>query len=269
MSCLICRSSARSSEIATTLPSTRARTNPARPSSANRSLYSPFCPRMTGASTEKRGPLGHLHRAGHDLLAGQRRQRPIALRAMPGADPGEQDAEVVVDLGDRADGRPRVAAARSSAGSRSRARARRSCPPRAWASAPGTGGHRTRGSRRTASAPRRTGCRTRATLARPADAREADELAARQFERHVPQVMLARASDHDVRRGHPWFSPCEASGRVRRSGQGTRPAVAECGMVLYGCWGSKVQEGPTAGVTVMSIELRVRSKQFPTARDGR
>ena len=46
-----------------------------------------------------------------DLLAGLGRDGPVALGAMPLADPGEEHAEIVVDLGDRADRRAGVPAA--------------------------------------------------------------------------------------------------------------------------------------------------------------
>ena len=52
------RSSFRSSVRRTTWPSTRARTKPRLSMSSNRSLYSPFCPRTTGARTRKRVPSG-------------------------------------------------------------------------------------------------------------------------------------------------------------------------------------------------------------------
>ena len=58
MSCLMRRSSFRSSVSRTTWPSTRARTKPRFSMSAKRSLYSPFCPRTTGASTRNRVPSG-------------------------------------------------------------------------------------------------------------------------------------------------------------------------------------------------------------------
>ena len=59
----------------------------------------------------ERLPLGELHDPRDDLLAGLGGDRPVAAGAMPLADPGEEDAEVVVDLGDRPDGAPGVPAA--------------------------------------------------------------------------------------------------------------------------------------------------------------
>ena len=94
------------------LPLTRARTYPARDSSAKRSLYSPFWPRTTGASSRNDVPAGSFFQnPRHDLLAGLGRHGPAAVGAMPLPDPGKQHAQIIVDLGDRADGRPRVAAA--------------------------------------------------------------------------------------------------------------------------------------------------------------
>src|SRR5262249_43208948 len=50
--------------------------------------------------------------AGQDLLAALGGDRPATLGTVPLADPGVEDAEVVVDLGDGADGRARVATGR-------------------------------------------------------------------------------------------------------------------------------------------------------------
>ena len=56
------------------------------------------------------GALLELEHAVHDLLRGLPGDRPAADRAVRLADAGEQQPQVVVDLGDRADGGPRVAA---------------------------------------------------------------------------------------------------------------------------------------------------------------
>ncbi len=61
-------------------------------------------------------PLRQGEDAGEDLLARLGGDRPAALRAVALADAGVQDAQVVVDLGDGADGRARVACRPSSAG---------------------------------------------------------------------------------------------------------------------------------------------------------
>ena len=72
--------------------------------SANRSLYSPFWPRTTGASTRNRVPSGRARMRAMICSRRLGRDGRAALRAMPLADAGEEDAQVVVDLGDRADG---------------------------------------------------------------------------------------------------------------------------------------------------------------------
>ena len=101
----------------------------------------------------------------------------LALDRQPGrgrirdADPGVEQAQVVVDLGDRADRRARVPRRgllldrdrRRQAGDRSRRPAS--------ASARGTGGHRPRGSRRSGAGRRRRWCRTRARTCRSRTAR--------------------------------------------------------------------------------------------------
>ena len=58
------------------------------------------------------GALGHLENAVDDLLRGLLGDRLPADRAVRPADAGEQQPEIVVDLGDRADRRARVAARR-------------------------------------------------------------------------------------------------------------------------------------------------------------
>jgi excinuclease ABC subunit A len=58
------------------------------------------------------GPLGQLEHPVDDLLRRLAGDDAAAVRAVRDADPGVEEAEVVVDLGDRADGRARVAARR-------------------------------------------------------------------------------------------------------------------------------------------------------------
>ena len=58
------------------------------------------------------GPLVELEHPVHDLLRRLPRDRPAADRAVRLADPGVQQPQVVVDLGDRPDGRARVPAGR-------------------------------------------------------------------------------------------------------------------------------------------------------------
>ena len=67
---------------------------------------------MTGASTANCVSGRQRQDAGDDLLARLGRDRPAALRAVPVADAGVEHAQEIVDLGDRADGRPRIVARR-------------------------------------------------------------------------------------------------------------------------------------------------------------
>ena len=80
MLCLMRRSSFRSSVRRTTWPSTRARTKPRLSMSAKRSLYSPFCPRMTGARTRKRVPSGRARMRAMICSRDLGGDRPAALR---------------------------------------------------------------------------------------------------------------------------------------------------------------------------------------------
>ena len=63
----------------TIAPSTRARAKPCFSRSSNRSRYSPFWPRISGASTRNRVPFGELMDPLDDLLARLGRDRPAAL----------------------------------------------------------------------------------------------------------------------------------------------------------------------------------------------
>src|SRR5262249_40853276 len=56
-----------------------------------------------------RRSVGEVEHARDDLLAGLGRDRPVAPRAVPLADPREQDTEVIVDLGHRPDRAPGIA----------------------------------------------------------------------------------------------------------------------------------------------------------------
>ena len=79
-------------------------------SSLSSSVYSPLRPRTTGASTWNLVPSSSSSTRS-TICCGVCRAigRPqIGQCGLP--DPGEQQPQVVVDLGDRADGRPRVAA---------------------------------------------------------------------------------------------------------------------------------------------------------------
>ena len=98
--------------MSTTSPSIRARTKPCPERSSSSVSYSPLRPRTTGASTWKRVPSGSS-RTRSTICCGRLALEPGAVvRAVLDADAGVQQAQVVVDLGDRADGRAGVAAGR-------------------------------------------------------------------------------------------------------------------------------------------------------------
>ena len=103
------------------------------------------------------GRIEHHHV--DDALERLRRDLAVAVRAVRHADVGEEQAQVVVDLGDRADGRSRVGRRSSSARSRWPATGRRSDRRPASPSARGTAGRRPTATRRSAAALRRRWCR--------------------------------------------------------------------------------------------------------------
>ena len=71
-------------------------------------LYSPFLPGHVGGEDRKRLPSRQAQGPVHHLLDRLRLDRPAAVRAVGLADRGVEQAQVVVDLGHRADGRARV-----------------------------------------------------------------------------------------------------------------------------------------------------------------
>ena len=109
MSCLYFLSSTISSSSRRSSPSTFTRVKPSLRSSASCLPYSPLRPRTIGASTMNRVAVLQRHDLVDDLLGRLRGDRPAAVEAVRLADPRPQQAQVVVDLGDRADRRPRVA----------------------------------------------------------------------------------------------------------------------------------------------------------------
>ena len=120
----------------TTRPSTRARAKPCLRRSSNRSRYSPFWPRRPGPATGTRVPSGSVPM--RSMICSRLWAvigRPH-FGQWPVPDAGKQHPQVVVNLGDRADGRPRVLPARSSARSKSPGSGRRSGRRPAWASGP-------------------------------------------------------------------------------------------------------------------------------------
>jgi hypothetical protein len=88
-----------------------ARAKPLVCSSANRSTNSPLRALTTGASTWKRVPSGSSS-SGRRSAGGLAGDRLVADRAVRATDPGEQQTQVVVDLGDGAHRRARVAVGR-------------------------------------------------------------------------------------------------------------------------------------------------------------
>jgi hypothetical protein len=81
-------------------------------SSPNSSTYSPLAPADDRREHLEAGALLHREHLVDDLLRGLPGDRPPALRAVRPAGAREQQAEVVVDLGDRPDRGARVAARR-------------------------------------------------------------------------------------------------------------------------------------------------------------
>src|SRR3989304_1325994 len=103
--CFFCLSSATTSSSSTHLPSTRARTKPFWANCVSSFRYSPFRPRTIGARTWTRAPS-------RKAIVASTIWDTVWAGAARAAGPGEQEAEVVVDLGDGADGRARVLARR-------------------------------------------------------------------------------------------------------------------------------------------------------------
>ena len=125
MLCRICRSSCRSSVSGTTVPSTRARTKPCLSRSSNRSRYSPFLRRGSAARAPRTAcpsgswPMRSMICSRVWAVIGRR-----ALRAMPLPGAGVEHAQIIVNLGDRADRRARVLARRLLRDRNRRAQAR-------------------------------------------------------------------------------------------------------------------------------------------------
>ena len=113
---------------------------------------------------EEARPVRQGEDAGDDLLARLGGDRPAALGAMALADAGVEDAQVVVDLGDGADGRARIAAGRLLLDADGRRQAGRGNRRRASAAGRGTGGRSSTATRRSGAAPRRRACRRPAKL---------------------------------------------------------------------------------------------------------
>ena len=89
-------------------PLTRARLNPWDCRLRNSSMYSPLRPRMTGASTWKRVPSSSWSTRSTICCGVCRSIGDAAHGAVRAPGAGVEQPQVVVDLGDRADGRARV-----------------------------------------------------------------------------------------------------------------------------------------------------------------
>ncbi len=109
------------------------------------------------------GALGQLEHPVDDLLRGLAGDDRAVVRAVRDADAGEQQPEVVVDLGDGADGGARVARRGLLVDRDGRREALDEVDVGLVHLARGTGGRTTRATRRSGAGPRRRWCRTRAT----------------------------------------------------------------------------------------------------------
>ncbi len=109
------------------------------------------------------GALGQLEDAVDDLLGRLAGHRRAVVGAVGHADAGEQQAQVVVDLGDGADRGARVAAGRLLVDGDRRRQALDEVDVGLVHLARGTGGRRRTATRRSGAGPRRRWCRTRAS----------------------------------------------------------------------------------------------------------
>ena len=211
--CFFCLSSSGGSSRSTNFPSTRARRKPFLDHLGHLLLVLALLARHVGgedhelaAEREAQGPVDHL-------LDGLRLDRPAALRTVGLAHRRVEKAQVVVDLGDRADGRAGVARGRALLDRDRRRQAldrvdvgllhlleelagvgreRLDVAPLAL------GENRVEGERR---------------LARSGDAGDDDELVARKVAGDVLEVVLPRAADPDGVHGEGRFYRQEAGGR--------------------------------------------------------
>ena len=104
------RSSLMSSSSDRNWPSMRALVKPRCRSACSSFLNSPLRPRTIGASTLMRASVRVEHHQVEDPLERLRGDLAPAVVAVRRADVGEQQPQVVVDFGDRADGRARIRA---------------------------------------------------------------------------------------------------------------------------------------------------------------
>ena len=109
MSCLNFLSSSMSSSSRRSSPSTFTRVKPSARSSSKQLAVLALAPAHDRRQHHEARALVERHHLVHDLLGRLGGDRPAAVVAVRMADPGPQQAQVVVDLGDRADRRARVA----------------------------------------------------------------------------------------------------------------------------------------------------------------
>ena len=201
--CLMWRSSPRLSARAAILPSTRARTYPARDNSSNRSRNSPSGPSPRGRARHRRSRRGTCSIRATICSRGLCRDRPVTVRAMTLTHPGKEDAEVIVDFGDRADGTPGVPSSGLLLD-----RDRRTQPVDSVDIGLAHLAEELAGiARQALDVPALAfgvqGVKRQRAFTRPRDPGEADQGAARQVERDVTKVVLAGTFDPYIRRGHP------------------------------------------------------------------
>ncbi len=150
-----------------------------------------------GRQDEEARPLRQGQDAGEDLFARLGGDGPAAVGAVALADAGEEDAQVVVDLGDGADGRARIAAGRLLLDADGRRQAAEVIDVGLLQLAEelaGVGRQRLDVAALALGVERVEGQRD---LAGAADAGEDDQLVARQVEVDVAEVVLAGAADDD------------------------------------------------------------------------
>ena len=154
----------------------------------------------------------------HDLLRGLPGDRPAADRAVRLADPREQQPQVVVDLGDRADGGPRVAAGGLLIDGDGRGETVDEVHVRLVHLAeelPGVGGERLDVPALALGEDR---VERQARLARAGQPGEHDHGVAREVNRDVLEVVLARAANDKPVSHCVLFSPSSSSGVVLLAG---------------------------------------------------
>ena len=185
-----------SSSRESTMPSTRTRVKPglARPASMT-SRCSPLRSLTSGREDQELRALRAAQRSRATICCADccETGRPQRWQVQP-ADPRPEHAQVVVDLGDRADGGARVGRWPPSARWRWWGRGPGSSRRAASPSGRGTAGRRRRGSRCSGAGPRRRACRRRASdLPEPETPGEDHELLLRDLDGDVLEVVLAGA----------------------------------------------------------------------------